>query len=133
VIAFVLPIGKRTFFRDHLPVNEEENPWIEIAPGIKRRTIATGASMYQMRAELAAGSRLPEHTHPQEQIAHVISGRMKLLVAGVPHELTAGDAFYLGSNVPHGVETIDDTTVIDTFSPPRDDYLALDEQARRGT
>jgi quercetin dioxygenase-like cupin family protein len=126
-----LSIGKRGFFRDDLPVNEQENPWIEIAPGIKRRTIATGTSMYQMRAELTAGSRLPEHTHPQEQIAHVIRGRMKLIVAGVPHELAAGDAFYLGSNVPHGVETIDDTTVIDTFSPPREDYLALDEKARR--
>jgi hypothetical protein len=33
--------------------------------------------------------------------------------------------------VPHGVETIEDTTVIDTFSPPREDYLALDEKARQ--
>lgn len=113
-------------------VKEHENPWIEIAPGIKRRTITTGASMYQMRAELTAGSRLPEHAHSQEQIAHVIKGRMKLIVAGVPHELGSGDAFYLASNVPHGVETIEDTTVIDTFSPPRNDYLALDEKARQG-
>ncbi len=111
-------------------VSEHENPWVDIAPGIKRRTIATGASMYQMRAELAAGSVLPEHMHPQEQIAHVIKGRMKMIVAGVPHDLAAGDAIYLGSNVPHGVETIEDTTVIDTFSPPREDYLALDEKAR---
>jgi quercetin dioxygenase-like cupin family protein len=87
--------------------------------------------MYQMRAELVAGSRMPEHSHSQEQIAHVIKGRMKLIVAGVPHELRAGDAFYLASNVPHGVETIEDTTVIDTFSPPRNDYLALDEKARQ--
>ncbi len=112
-------------------VSEHENPWVDIAPGIKRRTITTGASMYQMRAELAAGSLLPVHQHPQEQIAHVIKGRMKMTVAGVPHELAAGDAIYLGSNIPHGVETIEDTTVIDTFSPPREDYLALDEKARR--
>jgi hypothetical protein len=32
--------------------------------------------------------------------------------------------------VPHGVETIKDTRVLDTFSPPRDEYLALDEEAR---
>jgi quercetin dioxygenase-like cupin family protein len=74
---------------------------------------------------------MPEHSHAQEQIAHVIKGRMKLIVTGVPHELCAGEAFYLASNVPHGVETIEDTVVIDTFSPPRDDYLALDEKARR--
>ncbi|MGH8092072.1 MAG: cupin domain-containing protein [Chthoniobacterales bacterium] len=112
-------------------VSEQENPWVEIAPGIRRRTITAGASMYQMRAELEAGSRLPEHAHPQEQIAHVIKGRLKLILAGVPHELTAGDALYIASNVPHRGETIEDTVVIDTFSPPRDDYLALDEKARR--
>jgi quercetin dioxygenase-like cupin family protein len=87
--------------------------------------------MYQMRAELKAGSRMPEHAHAQEQIAHVIKGRMKLIVRGEPHELAAGEAYYLASNVPHGVETIEDTTVIDTFSPPREDYLALDEKARQ--
>jgi quercetin dioxygenase-like cupin family protein len=106
-----------------------KNPWIEIAPGIKRRTITTGASMYQMRAELEAGSRLPEHQHPQEQIVHVIKGRLRLLVADGAQELVTGESFYLASNVPHGVETVEDTTVLDTFSPPREDYLALDRAA----
>ncbi|MGI8957010.1 MAG: cupin domain-containing protein [Chthoniobacterales bacterium] len=112
-------------------MSKQENPWVDIVPGIRRRTIAQGATMYQMRAELKAGSRLPEHAHPQEQIAHVVRGRMRMIVAGIAHELSAGDAIYLASNVPHGVETLEDTTVIDTFSPPRDDYLALDEKARR--
>lgn len=114
-------------------MNANKNPWIQLAPGIKRRTIASGATMYQMLAELEAGSRMPEHSHPQEQIAHVIKGRMKLVVEGTPHELGPGEAFYLASNVPHGVETIEDTTVLDTFSPPRDEYLALDQQVRAGS
>lgn len=106
------------------------NPWIELAPGIKRQTIVSGSLMYQMRAQLAAGSRMPEHQHPHEQIAHVIKGRMRLIVDGEPHELGPGDAFYLRSNVMHGVETIEDTTVIDTFSPPRDEYLSADGLAQ---
>jgi quercetin dioxygenase-like cupin family protein len=110
--------------------SSNEHPWIEIAPGIRRRTITSGTSMYQMIAKLDAGSRMPEHKHPQEQIVHILEGRMKLIVSRVPHELKGGESFYLASNVPHGVETIDDTMVLDTFSPPRDDYLALDEQAR---
>jgi len=109
---------------------KEENPWIEICPGIKRRTHAHGRTMYQMIAELEAGSRMPEHTHIQEQLVHILSGRMKLIVEGVPHELKPGDSYYLSSNVPHGVETLENTRVLDTFSPPRDEYLALDEKAR---
>jgi hypothetical protein len=43
-----------------------QNPWIDICPGIKRRTITSGKTMYQMLAQLDAGSRMPEHKHPQE-------------------------------------------------------------------
>ena len=86
--------------------------------------------MYQMVAHLTAGSKMPEHQHPQEQAVHILSGRMKLIVNGTPHELTTGDTFYLASGVPHGVETMEETRVLDTFSPPRDEYLAIDEKAR---
>ncbi len=110
----------------------KEHPWIEIAPGIRRRTITYGTSMYQMIAKLDAGSRMPEHKHPQEQIVHILEGRMKLIVSGVPHQLKGGESFYLASDVPHVVETIEDTMVLDTFSPPRDDYLALDREAAAG-
>src|SRR5438105_3267690 len=108
----------------------EPAPWIEICPGIKRRTHAHGRTMYQMIAQLEAGSRMPEHQHSQEQIVHILSGRMKLIVAGVAHDLKPGDSYYLASNIPHGVETIEDTRVLDTFSPPRDEYLAMDEKLR---
>ena len=107
-----------------------ENPWIDIVPGIKRQTITTGTTMYQMRARLEAGRTLPQHQHAQEQITHVISGRVRMIVAGEPHELGPGESLYLASNVPHGAETLEDTLVIDTFSPPRDDYLAIDAAAR---
>jgi quercetin dioxygenase-like cupin family protein len=110
---------------------KNKNPWIEICPGIRRQTVTSGKTMYQMTAHLEAGSKMPEHQHPQEQIVHILEGRMKLIVNGTPHELTAGDSFYLASDVPHGVETIEDTRVLDTFSPPRDEYLALDEKQAR--
>jgi len=105
-----------------------ENPTIEISPGITRRTVAHGETMYQMLATLAAGSRMPAHSHSQEQIVHILEGKMRLIVEGVPHELSSGDSFYLASNVPHGVETLSATRVLDTFSPPRTDYLKIDQK-----
>ena len=110
---------------------KNENPWIKICPGIKRQTLTSGKSMYQMLATLEAGSKMPAHQHPQEQIVYILSGRMKLIVDGTPHEMKPGDSFYLASNVPHGVETLEATRVVDTFSPPRDEYLAIDEANRQ--
>jgi quercetin dioxygenase-like cupin family protein len=110
---------------------KNENPWITICPGIKRQTIANGKAMYQMLATLEAGSTMPAHQHPHEQIVHILSGRMKLIVDGKAHEMKPGDSFYLAGNVPHGVETMDETRVLDTFSPPRDEYLTIDEANRQ--
>jgi quercetin dioxygenase-like cupin family protein len=108
-----------------------ENPWIELAPGIRRRTVTHGETMYQMIAELKAGSVMPAHQHPQEQIIHIISGRMKVNVGNDSRILGAGDSYYLASNVSHGVETLEDTRVLDTFSPPRHEYIALDKEKMR--
>ena len=83
-------------------------------------------------ANLATGSVMPPHSHSEEQIVHILAGKMRLIVEGVPHELSTGDSFYLASNVPHGVETMSETRVLDTFSPPRNDYLAIDEKVRHG-
>ena len=102
-------------------------PTIELVPGITRQTLSHGATMYQMRAKLKAGSSLPVHKHAQEQIVYILKGRMRLIVNGEPHELGPGDFHYLASNVPHGVETLEDTEVLDTFSPPRTDYLEADK------
>lgn len=111
---------------------KRESPTIEICPGITRRTVAYGNTMYQMVATLAAGSVMPAHSHPQEQIVHILEGKMRLIVDGVSHELSTGESFYLASNVSHGVETQLPTRVLDTFSPPRNDYLAIDAKVLHG-
>src|SRR4029453_4596191 len=90
--------------------------------------IANGRTRKKMIATLAAGSRMPVHRHAQEQIVHILEGQMRLIVDEVPYALSIGDSFYLAHNGPDGVETVLPTPVLDAFSPPRDDYLAIDEE-----
>jgi len=74
----------------------KENPWVGMSPRIKRQTVTSGKTMYQMCARLdEAGSKMAEHQHLQEQIVHILQGRMKLIVDGKPHLLVTGDSFYL--------------------------------------
>src|SRR4051794_1946058 len=95
--------------------------WITMFPGIRRRTLASGAQMMQMIVTLDAGSHLPEHQHPHEQLSHVLSGRLRLSLAGVAHELGAGQSLLIPGGTPHAVDALEDTLVVDTFSPPRED------------
>jgi quercetin dioxygenase-like cupin family protein len=107
---------------------EQTDRWITMVPGIRRRTIAAGQQMMQMLVVLDSGSQLPEHQHPHEQITHVLRGRLRLLLAGVPHELVAGQTICILGGMPHAADALADTLVIDTFSPPREDLLEQDNR-----
>lgn len=100
-------------------------------PGIQRRTLASGEHLMQMMVTLAAGSTLPVHTHQNEQMAHVISGRLILTLDGTSHECGPGETLAIPGGVPHSAEAREDTVVLDTFSPPRFDLLAEDEQHQK--
>jgi quercetin dioxygenase-like cupin family protein len=103
--------------------------WIDIAPGVHRRTIASGEKMHQIYVRLDAGSVVALHKHLNEQIAFCVSGNLLLTVDGVLHDLKPGQSAIVPSNVPHLAEARIDTIVIDTFSPPREDMLAQDAKA----
>src|SRR3954465_12273841 len=105
-------------------------PWINMTQTVRRRTTCAGPKMMQMFVELKGGSHLPEHKHVHEQIIHVIRGRLKVTLDGGPwtQDVPAGQSLYLASNRPHAVDAIEDTAVIDTFSPPREDLLEQDRK-----
>ncbi len=102
------------------------HPWIDTAPGVRRRTIAVGERLFQMLVEFRAGASTPSHSHPHEQVIHVIRGRLRLLLAKGSVEVRAGESYCLGENVSHGAEAPVETLVLDSFSPPREDLIALD-------
>ena len=69
-----------------------------------------------------AGGELPEHSHPQEQIANVIEGEFELTLDGLAHRLTAGDVLVIPANAPHSGRSLTDCKIIDVWHPAREDY-----------
>ena len=102
--------------------------WIDMVAGVRRRTLVSGDAMMQMLVTLETGSRLPEHQHPHEQISFVLTGRVRFKLDGgaETRDLGAGESIYLPANLPHGAEALETSSVVDTFSPPREDLLAQD-------
>ena len=98
--------------------------------GVRRQTLVSGHTMMQMLVTLEAGSRLPEHSHPHEQISHVLSGRVRFVLDGgnETRDLGAGESIYLAATLPHAAEALEASAVLDTFSPPREDLLVQDRQ-----
>jgi quercetin dioxygenase-like cupin family protein len=46
-----------------------------------------------------------------------------MIIDGEKTELLKGDSYCAPSNIPHGVFTLEPSVIVDTFFPPREDYL----------
>ena len=69
-----------------------------------------------------SGIKLPEHSHPHEQITKVISGEFELKIENNIYKLTIGSVAVIPPEAVHSAKAISDCHVIDVFNPVRDDY-----------
>lgn len=95
---------------------EEDQPMAKIA---RRRII--GTSMMISRVELTAGFHVPSHRHANEQFAIVLAGEIEFGLGDDDSEhvtLTAGQVLHIPSNVPHSARALQNTLILDLFSPP---------------
>lgn len=98
-------------------------PWEPVAEGMKRKIMAYDKSVMMVRVEFETGGIGTVHQHPHVQITNVEKGVFEVEIAGEKKVLHAGDAFYVPSNVLHGAVCLEAGTLIDIFSPAREDFL----------
>ena len=48
---------------------------------------------------------------------------MVFTIDGKEHEMKAGDSWCIKADVEHGVEVLEDVSLIELFSPVREDFL----------
>ena len=95
---------------------------VEAVPGVHRRVLSCGDHVMVVQFRIAQGADLPVHTHPHEQVGHVVSGRMRFRIGDQERELGPGDGYSVPGNVPHGATGVTDAVAIDSFHPVREDY-----------
>ncbi len=88
---------------------------------IERRRIV-GDKVMISRVTLDAGFEVPSHRHENEQLAVVLSGRIRFGVGEEGSveeiELVGGETQLLPSNTPHSARAIETTVILAVFSPP---------------
>lgn len=109
----------------------EDEPLEQLSAGIGRRML-NGEEMTLAQITLGAGAAVPEHAHPNEQIATVLSGRLRFVVGGEARELGAGESVLIAGGVPHRVDALEDSIVLDVFAPRREDWISGDDAYLRG-
>ena len=91
------------------------------------RQIFYGDKIMLGRNIIKAGTTVPMHSHPEEQISYVISGECDVIIEGEePVHCKAGAVAWFPANKGHEVIVGDvDTEILDIFNPVREDWLEL--------
>ena len=109
----------------------DDEPIERLSDGIGRRML-NGEALTLAQITLAAGAVVPEHEHANEQIATVLSGRLRFTVGGEEREVGPGESVLIAGGVPHRVEVLENAVVLDVFAPRREDWIRGDDAYQRG-
>lgn len=103
-------------------------PPFELLPGVRLRT-PFGKHIMLSYVEIAEGAAVPTHQHPHEQAGMLLQGRMELTIGDETRTVEPGALFIIPPDTPHRAVAVGGPCVaLDIFSPPREDYVALQNQ-----
>ncbi|NLP46351.1 MAG: cupin domain-containing protein [Epulopiscium sp.] len=94
-----------------------------VGEGVQRKILATGGKMMAVEVHFKKGAVGTVHTHPHEQISYIVSGSFEFEMDGKKEILKAGDTYYVAPNAAHGVVALEDSMIVDIFTPQREDFL----------
>ena len=97
--------------------------WRTLMEGVEMCPLSAGEKTNICEFKLKKGHRLPAHNHPYEQTGTLLSGKLNFRIDNQWHLAGPGDAWSIPENVEHEVEILEDSILIEVFSPVRPDYL----------
>jgi quercetin dioxygenase-like cupin family protein len=100
------------------------------------RRIVSGDQVMSAEIFLAKGDDVPRHSHPNEQVSHILSGALSFSLGEEGADevvvVRGGEVLVIPANLPHAAVALEDTLAIDIFAPPRQDWLNGTDAYLRG-
>ncbi|WP_312980869.1 cupin domain-containing protein [Atlantibacter sp.] len=95
----------------------------DLGGGVTRRILAHNGKMMAVEVNFQEGAVGAMHNHPHEQLTYVLSGEFEFTIGDETRRVTAGDTLYKEPHIMHGCVCIKAGTLLDTFTPMREDFL----------
>ena len=91
--------------------------------GISRKILARGGNLMMVEVCFEKGGIGAIHSHSHEQISYIHKGSFEFILNEEKEIVQANDTVYIPANIPHGVKALEDSIIIDVFTPQREDFL----------
>jgi quercetin dioxygenase-like cupin family protein len=88
-------------------------------PGLLRRFGAGNSKISLAEHFMDQGWVGAAHSHPHDQMAYVVSGRLRIRAGDLEFEVAQGDSFVVRGGVEHQATALEPSHVIDIFTPCR--------------
>ena len=98
-------------------------PTVDADPGVTRQVLADHPDMMVVAFRFNKDAKGKLHNHVHVQSTFVKSGRFRFSLDGEETEYGPGDSFVISSNAVHGCVCLEPGTLVDCFTPRRDDFL----------
>lgn len=90
--------------------------------GLRRQVMSYSPSMMLVRHRMRKGWVGARHSHPHEQMVYIVSGHIVFEHPGGRFDAKTGDSFLVAGGVEHQASALEDSEVLDIFTPYREDY-----------
>lgn len=87
-----------------------------------RQVLSYNPHLMLVRHRFEKGWAGARHSHPHHQLVYVVSGRIRFEAEGKSWEMSAGDSLVVNGSVEHQAAALEDSEVLDVFTPYREDY-----------
>jgi quercetin dioxygenase-like cupin family protein len=104
----------------HLVKSTESKPRSSF--GVAFDLLAIGPQSMMTKMRYHPDNVIPFHSHPNEQIGYILSGRIRVLTRDSQHELTAGDSYAIPADIEHSIQILEAAEEIQVFTPPREAF-----------
>ena len=90
--------------------------------GLSRQVLAYSDKMMLVRHLMEKGWIGARHSHPHEQLVYVVSGHIRFNAGERTFDARTGDSFVVPGGVEHQASALEESEVLDVFTPVREDY-----------
>lgn len=99
-------------------------PSTDLGGGVTRKILSYSENLMTVELHFDKGAVGAKHSHPHEQIGYIVSGKLVYQEEGCEDkELTTGDTYYVKPDAVHGILVLEDTVLLDIFTPMRKDFV----------
>lgn len=102
---------------------KEQTGYKVIIPGVKLKTLVYGDKTLLSEFKIGQGNSIPKHHHSCEQTGYLVSGSLLLTIGDESYDVAPGDSWSIPSNITHSAASLEDSTIVEVFSPVRKEYL----------